>query len=600
MNAEIAITLAVLVGVIFSLGFLRTAPDLILLGGLVLLLVAGIVEPEKAFSGFAQEGLIAVAALFPVAEGLRQTGALTMIGRQLLGQPTSLPVAQARLMFPVAISSAFMNNTPVVQMMLPIVSDWGRKIRFSASHLLLPLSYAAVLGGLCTLIGTSTTIVVNVLLRAERDGQGLTMFEIGWVGVPAAFVGLLYIVFFARWLLPDRKPPFTPVDDPREYTVEMLVQPGSPLVGRTIEAAGLRHLPGMYLMEIDREGHVLPAVASSERLMANDRLVFVGIVESIVDLQRIPGLKPATDQIFKLDSPRSERRLIEAVVSNSCPVLRMTIRDAQFRSRYNAAVIAVARGGQRIRKKIGDIELLAGDTLLMEAHPSFIELHRNSRDFYLVSEVQDSTPPRHERAWLAQLILAGMVVVVTMQWLSMVQAALSAACLMLLTGCLSAAEAKQSIDLSVLLSIGAGLGIGKAVETSGTAEVLGSNLYSLINGLPFQDDTVRAMLGLAIVYVVTMILTNIITAKAAAVLVFPIAMASARSLGVDIMPFAIAVMIAAAASFATPIGYQTNLMVQSAGGYRNSDYLRIGVPLSILVGIITLSIAPFVWEFHPQ
>lgn len=600
MNAEIAITLAVLVGVIFSLGFLRTAPDLILLGGLVLLLVAGIVDPEKAFSGFAQEGLIAVAALFPVAEGLRQTGALTMIGRQLLGQPTSLPVAQARLMFPVAISSAFMNNTPVVQMMLPIVSDWGRKIRFSASQLLLPLSFAAVLGGLCTLIGTSTTIVVNVLLRAERDGQGLTMFEIGWVGVPAAIGGLLYIVFFARWLLPDRKPPFTPVDDPREYTVEMLVQPGSPLVGRTIEAAGLRHLPGMYLMEIDREGHVLPAVASSERLMANDRLVFVGIVESIVDLQRIPGLKPATDQIFKLDSPRSERRLIEAVVSNSCPVLRMTIRDAQFRSRYNAAVIAVARGGQRIRKKIGDIELLAGDTLLMEAHPSFIELHRNSRDFYLVSEVQDSTPPRHERAWVARLILAGMVLVVTMQWLSMVQAALSAACLMLLTGCLSAAEAKQSIDLSVLLSIGAGLGIGKAVETSGTADVLGSNLYSLINGLPFQDDTVRAMLGLAIVYVVTMILTNIITAKAAAVLVFPIAMASARSLGVDIMPFAIAVMIAAAASFATPIGYQTNLMVQSAGGYRNSDYLRIGVPLSILVGIITLSIAPFVWQFHPQ
>jgi di/tricarboxylate transporter len=405
---------------------------------------------------------------------------------------------------------------------------------------------------------------------------------------------------FGRWLLPNRKPPITPVDDPREYTVEMLVEPGSPLVGKTIEEAGLRHLPGMYLMEIDREGHLLPAVAPSERLMANDRLVFVGIVESVVDLQRIPGLKPATNQIFKLDSPRSERKLIEAVVSNACPVLRMSIRDAQFRSRYNAAVIAVARGGQRIRKKVGDIVLEPGDTLLMEAHPSFIQLQRNSRDFYLVSEVEDSTPPRHEKAWISRLILLGMVAVVAFQWLEIVQAALVAALFMVLSGCINGAEAKRSIDWSVLLAMGAGMGIGKAVEKSGAAEVLGEGLKDLIDILPFQDGDAQALVMLAIVYTVTMILTNIITAKAAAMLLFPIAMASARSLNVDIMPFAIAVIIASAASFATPHGYQTNLMVSGPGGYQPRDYLRIGVPLSILIGVITLAIAPFVWEFHPQ
>ncbi len=597
MTPEIAITLAVLVGVILALIKLHIGADWILMGGLVFLATIGVIEPQAALGGFANKGLVAVVALFPVAEGLRQTGALSMIGPQLLGQPKSLPAAQSRLMFPVAIASAFMNNTPVVAMMLPVVTDWGRKLSFSASHLLLPLSYAAVLGGLCTLVGTSTTMVVDGLLQSERGGTGLKMFEIAWVGLPAAIVGLLYVLVFGRWLLPDRKPPITTVDDPREYTVEMLVEPGSPLVGKTIEAAGLRHLPGMYLMEIDREGHLLPAVGPNERLMAHDRLVFVGIVESVVDLQRIPGLKPATNQIFKLDSPRSERRLVEAVVSNACPVLRMSVRDAQFRSRYNAAIIAVARGGQRIRKKVGDIVLEPGDTLLMEAHPSFIELQRNSRDFYLVSEVQDSTPPRHEKAWISRLILLAMVAVVAFQWLEMVQAALVAALCMVLSGCINGSEAKRSIDWSVLLAMGAGLGIGEAVKESGTAELLGEGLKSLIANLPFENGNARALLMLAVVYGVTMILTNIITAKAAAVLLFPIAMASAHSLGVDVMPFAIAVIIASAASFATPHGYQTNLMV--SGPYRPIDYMRIGIPLSIIVGIITMLIAPVVWPFHP-
>ncbi len=626
MTWEIALTLAVLTSVVLALSFLRVGPDLVLLGGLTLLLVSGVVEAEAALKGFANPGLVAVAVLFVVAEGLRQTGAISFIGPALMGRTQSLRVAQTRMAVPAAVMSAFLNNTPVVAMTLPIINDWARKARMSVSHLLMPLSYATILGGLCTLVGTSTTLVVNGLLAAEQqrtldaragrpvsppvakrpvlefenlreDRVGLGMFELAAVGIPAAAAGLGYLIICTRWLIPERKPAMARLDDPREYTVEMIVASTSPLVGKTIESAGLRHLPGMFLAEIERGPHVIVAVSPNEPLQANDRLVFVGIVESIVDLQKIPGLTPATDQTFKLSTPRSERSLVEAVVSNSCPILNQTIREAQFRGRYNAVVIAVARNGERINKKIGDIRMQPGDTLLLEAPPSFIELQRNNRDFFLVSQVENSTPLRHERAWIAQLILAAMVLSVATEWLDMLRAAMLAAGLMILTRCCRGSEARRSVDWSVLLTMGAGLGIGEALKASHTDRFLADGLISAVGTSPFAV--------LAVVYALTMIFTNIITAKAAAVLFFPIAMAASANLSVALgsnvnpLPFAVAVIVAAAASFATPVGYQTNLMVYGPGGYRSSDYLRLGGPLSLLVGLITVSLAPLVWPFFP-
>ncbi len=606
MTPEIAITLGVLALVVFALTCLRAGPDLILLGGLIILLVMGVIEPNDALAGFANEGLITVAILFVVAEGLQQTGGISFIGQRLLGQPGSLFAALMRIMIPTATLSAFMNNTPVVAMFMPVLNDWAKKHRLSISRLLIPLSYSAILGGLCTLVGTSTTLVVNGLLIEEEQRQhiangnatptqfdasqaGLSMFEIAWVGVPIAIAGVVYLAFLSRFLLPERKSVMAQLDDPREYTVEMLVDPGSPLVGKSIEDAGLRHLPGMYLMEIDRAGHLLAAVSSNERVQANDRLVFVGIVESIIDLQKIPGLKPATDQTFKLESPSSERVMIEAVISNSCPFLRMTIREAKFRTQYNAAVIAVARNGQRLNQKIGDIEMLPGDTLLLEAHPNFVDTQRNSRDFFLVSAVENSTPPRHSKAWIARITLLAMVVLVAFNVLSMLKAAFLAAFVMVATRCCRGSEARQSIDWSVLLAIGAGLGIGKAMEKSEAAVFIAGSLIDMVGENPY--------LVLAMVYTITMVFTNLITAKAAAVLFFPIAMASATKLGVHHMPFAIAVMMAAAASFATPISFQTNLMVFGPGGYRFTDYARIGIPLSLIVALITVIIAPVIWPF---
>jgi di/tricarboxylate transporter len=408
-----------------------------------------------------------------------------------------------------------------------VIHDWARKHGIAASRLLLPLSYASILGGACTLIGTSTILVVNGLVIAEFGAdQGMGMFDIAWVGVPCAIVGLAYLLVFGRWIFPDRRPAISPQDDAREYVVEMLVEEGSPLAGRTIEEAGLRHLPGLYLMEIERQGQVMPAVSSQVALRDNDRLCFAGIVESVVDLQRIRGLVPATNQIFKLDAERINRSLVEAVVSESCPVSGQTIREGQFRTRYNAAVIAVARNGERIKRKIGDIVLQAGDTLLLEARASFAAQHRNSRDFFLVSQVDDSAPLRHERAWLSLLILAAMVGAVTAGLLSMLNASMLAAGAMILMRCTSASRALRSVDWQVLLVIAAAFGIGRAMQTSGAAE----GITSWLIGLAGREPHVI----LAILCGVTMLFTNVMNANAAAVLMFPIAVSTATRLSSDL------------------------------------------------------------------
>lgn len=590
---DIALSIASVALAVILLTFFQIAPDVVLMAGLSLLLVAGVVTPSRALEGFSNEGLITVAVLFAVAEGLRQTGGIGFLSQRVLGRPKSVHDAQLRIMVPTVFLSAFLNNTPVVAVLLPVLNDWAKKAQLSVSKLMLPLSYAAILGGMCTLIGTSTTLVLNDKLKEELANAGLegglAMFEIGLVGVPAALVGMIYIVAVSRWLLPERKPAIAQFDDPREYTVEMLIEPGSPLIGQTIEGAGLRHLPGMFLAEIDREGELLAAVSPTTRLHGGDRLVFVGVVESVVDLQRIPGLTPATDQVFKLDSPRSNRCLIEAVVSNSCPLISMTIREARFRTRYNAAVIAVSRNGQRLPGKIGDIEMHPGDTLLLEAHPSFEQVQRNSRDFYLVSRIEDSNPPRHDRAWMAQTILVGMVLLVSVGGVSMLKASLIAAGLMMFARCARGQEMRRAIDWSVLITMAAGIGMGNAMEDSGAAVLIAGSLIQVAGS--------DATLALAIIYLLTMVFSNLITAKAAGVLIFPIALATAASLDVNYMPFSIAVMLAAAASFATPIGYQTNLMVLGPGGYRYSDFLRIGGPLSVLIWGLAIALIPLIWRF---
>lgn len=595
MHWEAWFTLAVVAGVFAGLVRGRTGADLVLLSGLIVVVSVAAVTQSRllpqardAIAGLGNPGLVTIAALFVVVTGLVQTGALSIISRPLIGSPRTVAAARLRVMAPVALLSAFLNNTPVVAMFMPIVDDLSRRLRVSASRLYLPLAYAATFGGVCTLIGTSTNLVVNGMLR-ETGAGAIGMFDLAWIGLPCALAGFLYMMTIGSALLHDRKPPIDIGDDPRQYTVEMTVTPDGPLVGKTIEDAGLRQLPHLYLVEIVRDGEIMQAVGPRERLMAGDNLVFVGVVGSIVDLRKVRGLSPATDQVFKLESARHERCLVEAVVSRRCPLIGQTIRAGQFRSVYDAAVIALARSGRRVQGKIGDIVLRMGDTLLLEAHPEFIEQQRNSVDFFLVSGVANSTPTRHERRFVALAILAGMVAAAATGLLEMLPAALVAAALMVLTGCCTGAEARRSIDWSLLLVIAASLGIGLAIQQSGLATTLARLMIETVAGNPW--------LALATVYLMTTLFTEVITNNAAAVMLFPIAWQTAQSLEVEFMPFAIAIAVAASASFATPIGYQTNLMVYGPGGYRFSDYLRVGVPLNLIFMAISLIVIPRIWPF---
>lgn len=263
--------------------FTRIGPDIVLVSGVTLLLLAGVLTPSEALSGLSNEGMVTVGVLYVVVAGLRETGGILWLGGRLFGRPKTLPGAQLRMMAPITALSAVLNNTPLVAMMIPAVGDWAKRQKLAPSKLMLPLSYAAILGGTCSLIGTSTNLVVYGLLT-ERTDIRFGLFEIAWVGIPCALVGIAFVVLLSRWLLPDRRSALGQQGDPREYTVETIVEPGGPLVGRSIEEAGLRSLPQLYLAEIDRGGRIIPAVGPQEVLQGGDRLLFVGIVESVVDL----------------------------------------------------------------------------------------------------------------------------------------------------------------------------------------------------------------------------------------------------------------------------------------------------------------------------
>jgi len=597
MTWEAWFTLAVIAGVLLLLVRESLPTDVVMVGALTLLVAVGelwhsqlLPDFGQAIQGMSNPGLITVGILFVVVAGLVQTGAMELVAGPIVGQPKTARSALLRLLTPVSLLSAFLNNTPVVAMFMPVVEDICKRTRISPSKLYLPMAYAATFGGVCTLVGTSTNLIVQGLL-IESGHPGMSMFDLAWVGLPCGVAGVVFFLIFGQWLLPERRPAITTHDDPREYSVEMLVTAAGPLVGKSIEEAGLRHLPGLFLTRIDRAGEEIAPVAPRERLFGGDRLVFAGVLDSVVDLQKMRGLTRVPETGEELSTPVTSRQLIEAVVSNRCPLVGTSIREGEFRSFYNAAVVAVARGGERLHGKIGDIVLAPGDTLLLETDEDFLLRQRNSSHFFLVSGVANSQPVRRDRAWAALALLVAMVAVATIGWLDLLTAAFIAAGGMIAIGCCSVSQGRQSVDWSLLVVIAAALGIGKAIKMSGLADVVASQIIGVAAGDPW-----RALIA---VYFVTMVFTEVITHNAAAVLVFPIAVAAAHSLKVDAMPFVIAIAIGASAGFATPFGYQTNLMVYGPGGYRFVDYLRVGIPLDLVFMAVTVAIVPFAFPFHP-
>jgi di/tricarboxylate transporter len=505
----------------------------------------------------------------------------------------------------------------------------------------MPVSYLTILGGVCTLIGTSTTLVVNGKLSAEYDLRGrelaeeaeapeterppkegnageaaspefraafheavrpMNLFELGWVGLPCALIGAVFLLLVGPRLLPNRTDMLEQLGEQRrEYLVEMLVRPDCPLISQTVERAGLRRLPGLFLIEIDRDGEIITPVTPEDVICAGDRLVFTGVVSTIVDLEKVPGLVPAADTTYEFHpNERQQRHLSEVVLSRSSPLIGTTVREADFRRRYNAAVVAVHRNGVRLSNKIGTIRLEPGDTLLLQTRSEFVSTYRNSREFYLVSAVEGEKPPRHDKARLAAFLALVLIVWLSLtSWLKewgwlpgMADTAVAAAtvvALMIVTGCLRISDARNAVDLQVLVTIASALGLGLALTKSGAAEFIAGQL---VGG--FHDPYVL----LVVIYLLTLVFTEMITNNAVAAMMFPLAVAVAWQAECNPRPFIIAITLAASLSFVTPIGYQTNLMVMGPGGYRFSDYIRCGLPLAIVVSTVALLLLPLVWGFE--
>ena len=579
--AVVALTLAMLLWERFS-------PDRVLIAAAGALLVSGVLTPVEALSGFWNPGVLTVAVLFVLVAALKTTGAIRWIGDWVLGRSKNAFRTQARLIAIASPLSAFVNNTPIVATVTAAVEHWSRRSGISPSRLLLPMNYATILGGMTTLLGTSTNLIVAGLVVAAGL-PALDLFAPLEVGLAALFAGFVYLLTVGRWLLPDRQSVFQQaVEDVCEYAVEMLVERDGPVSGQTIAGAGLRQLTGSYLVELIRDGRTYPAVPPHMRLRGGDQLVFIGGTNAIAELRGIPGLRPATDQLFKL-SGNGERKLVEVVLSAFNPAVGRTLVQCSFRSRYNAAVLAISRRGQRLHHKPGVVELQAGDTLLVETDEEFIDRYGNSSDFLVITEIGTHARIDRKRAIATLTIVGLMVLANTVLGVEILWSAVVAAVAVLLAGCVSFRELRNSLDLRLIAVIVCSFALGAAIDKTGIADIVAGGLGAWAGADPYWT--------LVFVYVVTVLSTELLTNNAAAVLMFPIGLAASQQLGVDPMPFVMAVMIGASAGFMSPIGYQTNLMIYGPGGYRFLDYVRVGAPLSLVVGTASLIVIPRFWPF---
>ncbi|WP_431768395.1 SLC13 family permease [Salinibacter sp.] len=598
------ITVAVVMGVVGALMADVGRPDLVLLSGLSVLLVSGVVSPDQAFAGFSNAAVLTVGALYVVAGGVQHTDALSELDRVLFADTTRLGPVLARFMVPTSVLSGLLNNTPIVAMLTPRLQEWADAQNIPASKLMIPLSYAAITGGMMTLIGTSTNLIVAGLMEAEGYDP-LSLFDVTWVGVPAALVVIAYFVLGGHRLLPDRGTS-APAAERRlgQNMFEVTVTAPSPIVGQTVAEAGLRDLGDAYLTHVRRGTEVLQG-RPGRPLEQGDVLAFNGSLAARERLLERPGLSrtlPAPDGAHDDPARYETLPLYEAVIAESSNLVGTTLGEANFREQYQGVVLGIQRQDEPVTSPVGTTELQAGDLLIVEAPDDFEERWSSGsrEEFYLVAprdgrarqggspEHDDEETDRSGRAPIALGLTGAMVLAAATGLAPIVTAAVLAALLMVGTGCIRPAEAQRALNVQVLVVIAAALGIGKAIETTGLATAAAQGVLSVAE--PFGPVIVLVAL-----YLLTNLLTEIITNNAAAVLMLPVAMAAASSLGAPPVAFGVLVAVAASASFLTPIGYQTNLMVMAPGGYRFSDYARVGWPVTLLVMGTSVGIISLVW-----
>lgn len=593
MGLDAWVTLVVLVVMVAAMATERTSPLRAVAGAIVVLLVTGVIDEDDLLGGISSSAPLTIAALYVLAGAAVTTAAFDRVLPLLLGHRGS---GERNTLTRIAVTSgglsALVPNSPLVAVLAPQVVIASRRDGRPASRLLLPLNYATVLGGVITLSGTSTNLIVSDLLSRTPGQEPFSFFEITPVGIWVAAAGWLTLVAVAPRLLPNR----TPVEQDlraaaKQYSVAMQVDPAGPLVDRSVLEAGLRNLEGVYLTALERGDRFEAPIAPEAVLASGDTLYFVGDVTRVLDLHRIRGLKPVADDLGDDEFHQLDSQLFEVVVSDTSDLVGSTLKESAFRARYGGAVLAIHRSGETISGKLGTIVLRAGDVLLVLAAPSFAQVRTNGNDFSIVATLEEAPPPRRRRAWIVLVTFAAVVVAAATGFTTLLTSAVVGASVLIALRVISPAEARRAVNVKVVALIALSVVLGTAVAKSGLATEVGDLLRQV-------GDRTGDIGLLAAVLVGTMLLSEVMANTAAAAVMFPIAVQAATGVGADPRAFAVAVLIGGSCAFLTPFGYQTNLMVYGLGGYRFSDYLRLGAPLDVVVAVVAVAVIPLVFPLR--
>lgn len=587
-NLHAWITIATVLALFSVLLFTKLRSDLAFLGAIAILFVTGVLDAKEAFSGFSSTSVVVIGVLFVVVAGLMHTGVLQWIVKHLLGQPKSYSGAVARLMLPVAALSSFLSNTTVVALFVNIVKMWSKKLGVSPSKLLIPLSYASGMGGVCTLIGTPPNLIISGLY-ADHTGTVMNVLATTIPGLFCLFVGVLSIIAMRR-LLPDRKAPEAAFEDTADYTVELLVPSDNPYVGKTIAQAGLNVFHGGTLIEVIHFDEIISPVSDKETIMGGDRLVFAGQIDEILDLKKSHGFVNADHYVFKMNEIDQNRQLRTAYVTFGSKLINTAIGHSTFEKDNNMTLVAVARRGERVEELPREVKLKAGDTLLFECPPEWsIDTDRLSSQLHFFDSEQ--VPNIGPKTLVSTIIMIAMVVLSALKVIPLLQCTFLAAMAMLLFRCCNADQAMKAINWNILMVFAGSVVLGTAIQKTGIAERLAYGILDVCGTNPIVVMT-------AICFVATFI-TEFISNTAAGAMFFPIMYEAAMQLGYEPYPFLIALMISVSSSFATPIGSPTHMLVYAPGGYRFSDFMRIGLLMNLIILAANIFIVNIVYPLTP-
>ena len=591
MNFDLILVFLVIAFILISLYWELLGPSFTFMVGIAILGFFGVLTPSEILSGFANEQIAVILLLLVLGEIIKNTGVVEVVFDRIFKGAKTYRGFLSRMTILISGFSAFLNNTPLVALMMPYVHTWCKKSKISPSKFLMPLSYAAILGGCATLIGTSTNLIVNGMVVDQQIIPGLKsldIFDFVYVGVPMIIIGFFYLLFWGDRLIPESKKDIESDynANTREYLIEAIVREDSHLIGKTIKEAELRNLTGLFLVEIIRGYYKIPAIGPDVVLEAGDILVFAGDTEKIADLLSTKsGLNLAEVGMLK---KKKKTEIIEIVISQNSSIINKTVKTVNFRSKYGAAIIAVHRNGEKIRGKIGEVILKAGDVLLVFTTDDFVSRSGDSQDFYFISRVKEFVKLE---PYKLVVLLGGVVLAILLSSFKIVS--LFMGLLVVLLACLALKittpkELPKTVDYNLALIIVMSLALGVAMIKSGAADLIANSFISIF--LPLGK--VGLLFG---IYFVTAILAAYITTKAAVAIIFPISLTMALNLNLDPMPFILIVAYASAANFMTPIGFQTNLMVYGPGGYSFKDFFRVGFPLTLIYMVVTVLILNYIY-----